>query len=106
MPTISFFYASSNYVRFCQIKFFYLQELLQVFETLDHQSYMLGRYRESNKSGEEKDITQNLNLCNSKTTANLGDANHTLTEGIGKAKNVKIIAEEEEESDEDLSYLL
>ena len=82
------------------------QELLQVFETLDHQSYMLGRYRESNKSNEDKDYKEISNLCNSVTSDNLSDANHISTEKMGTCNEVKAIAEEEEESDEDLSYLL
>lgn len=67
---------------------------------------MLGRYRESDKSNEEKGFKEIPNLCNSVTSDNLGDATRDSTEKMGICKEVKVIAEEEEESDEDLSYLL
>ena len=41
---------------FC-IMYAFLQELLQVFETLDHQSYMLERYRDT------KDKTVEIRHC-------------------------------------------
>ena len=60
------FVLSSSLITFELISLVPLQELLHVFETLDHQSYMLGRYKEAGPS--KKSVIPNLKYENSKPT--------------------------------------
>ena len=85
----------------------FLQELLQVFDTLDHQSYMLERYRDTkDKTVEVKNAYQASNLLGSEESDNLGAGHHPSIEKLSDKEMKKIIEEDEEDSDEDLSYLL
>ena len=85
----------------------FLQELLQVFETLDHQSYMLERYRDTkDQTVEEKNTYKASNLLGSTKSDNSGAGHHSSIEKLSGKEMKKIIEEDEEESDEDLSYLL
>ena len=85
------------------------QELIEVFETLDHQSYMLTKYKEGKKSTDENSFlstnsngkieTSNENV-GTKSVAQLNKINET--DSPLKPPGI----DEEDESDEDLSYLL
>ena len=81
--------------------------MLQAFETLDHQCYMLERYRDTkDKNIEDKNSYQTSKAINSENSNDLGAGHHTSIEKLSDKEMNKIIEEDEEESDEDLSYLL
>ena len=81
------------------------QELLHVFETLDHQSYMLGKYKESNKPGEETQPSGSFNQSKLEESGNFVALNKPSIGMLNKQDETNRTVEEEE-SDEDLSYLL
>ena len=86
----------------------FLQELIEVFETLDHQSYMLGKYRESRLSEDQSNLEQPVESEN--ITKPDKDIFENRSIAKGQSDGVEPIkppgVEEEDESDEDLSYLL
>ena len=85
-----------------------LQELIDVFETLNHQSYMLGKYREGKRSEDENNLEQPLKDENTITPNRDIFEARSITKGqSGSLEAIKPPGvEDEDESDEDLSYLL
>ena len=88
--------------------YFFLQELIEVFETLDHQSYMLGKYREGRLSEDQNNLEQPAGGENiikpNKDIFEIRSIAKGQSEAIESIKPPGV--EEEDESDEDLSYLL
>ena len=85
----------------------FLQELLQVFETLEHQSYMLGRYREGRQSTGESNLAHNLRNDNIVPADNTIIADNVSNDKSKTNESVKPPGVDvEDDSDEDLSYLL
>ena len=68
---------------------------------------MLERYRDTkDKNIEDKNSYQTSKAINSENSNALGTGYHTSIEKLSDKEMNKIIEEDEEESDEDLSYLL
>ena len=88
--------------------YFFLQELIEVFETLDHQSYMLGKYRESRLSEDQSNLEQPAESENIIKPDKDIFENRSIAKGQSEAvESIKPPGVgEEDESDEDLSYLL
>lgn len=79
-----------------------------MFETLNHQSYMLGKYREGKRSKDENNLELPLKDENAvKPNRDIFEARSIAKGQSGAAEAIKPPGvEDEDESDEDLSYLL
>ena len=78
-----------------------------MFENLDRQSYMLGRYKQGRRSGDENNVVEHVphnEMSSGKDTAEASNAQQTKPRVSESIKPPGI--EEDDESDEDLSYLL
>ena len=77
---------------------------MHVFETLDHQSYMLGKYKDVRQS-KNKSVTTDLKSENTVENKKI-----LIILSKGKSEKTKELkppgVDEDDESDEDLSYLL